>query len=94
MAFHPHKRRRQGSQLHTLVIRRLREKFPDAIHHTLGIDSGALTANEASYLSGFRTADALRNRAAKAAEEIDLRLRAKGFQLQAQPAPLNQEGDT
>ena len=77
-----------------LVIRRLRERFPDAIHHTFGIDPGALSANEASYLSGFRTADELRNRAAKGAEEIDLRLRAKGFQLQAQPAPLNQEGDT
>jgi hypothetical protein len=76
-----------------LVIRRLRERFPDAIHHTFGIDPGALTANEAQYLSGFRTADELRNRAAKAAEEIDLRLRAKGFQLEAQPAPLSQEGD-
>lgn len=74
-----------------LVIRRLRERFPDAIHHTFGIDPGALTANEASYLSGFRTADELRNRAAKAAEENDLRLRAKGFQLEAQPAPLSQE---
>jgi hypothetical protein len=31
------------------------------------IDPGALTANEASYLSGFRTADELRNRAAKTA---------------------------
>ena len=94
MAVHPHKKRRQSSQLHSLMIRRVREKLPDAIHHTFGIDPGALTANEASYLSGFRTADELRNRAAKAAEEIDLRLRAKGFQLEAQPAPLSQEGDT
>jgi hypothetical protein len=94
MAFHPHKTRRQSSQLHTLMIRRLRERFPDAIHHTFGIDPDALSANEASYLSGFRTADELRNRAAKAAEEINLRLRAKGFQLQAQPTPLNQEGET
>ena len=92
MAFHPHNKRRQDSRLITLVIRRLRERFPNAIHHTFGIDPGALSANEASYLSGFRTADALRDRAAKAAEENDLRLRAKGFQLQAQPAPLNQEG--
>lgn len=76
----------------TLVIRLLREKSPDAIQHTFGIDPGALTANEASYLSGFRTADELRNRATKAAEEINLRLRAKGFQLEAQPAPLSQEG--
>ena len=67
---------------------------PHGQRPTFRIAPGALTANEASYLSGFRTADALRNRAAKAAEEIDLRLRAKGFQLQAQPAPLNQEGWT
>ena len=67
---------------------------PPGHHHTFGIDPGALTANEASNLSGFRTADELRNRAAKAAEEIDLRLRTKGFQLEAQPAPLSQEGDT
>ena len=71
-----------------LLTRRLREKFPDAIQHTFGIDPGALTANEASYLSGFRTADELRNRAAKAAEDNDRRLRAKGFQLEARPAPL------
>ena len=76
----------------TLALRHSRERFPDAIQHTFGIDPGALTANEASYLSGFRTADELRNRAAKAAEENDLRLRAKGFQLEARPAPLNREG--
>jgi hypothetical protein len=68
----------------------LRERFSDAIHHTFGIDPGALTANEANYLSGFRTADELRNRPAKAAEEIDRRLRAKGFQLETRPAALIQ----
>lgn len=52
-------------------------------HHTFGIDLGALTANEARDLSGFLTADELRSRAAKAAEEINLRLRAKGFQRKA-----------
>jgi hypothetical protein len=77
-----------------LVIRHLRERFPDAIHHTFGIDPGALTANEARYISGFRTSDDLRNRAAKAAKENDLRLRAKGFQLENPPAPLNKEGET
>lgn len=66
---------------------------PPGRHHTINIDPGALTAKEGSTLSGFRTADEPRNRAAKAAEEIDLRLRAKGFQLEAQPAPLNQEGE-
>jgi len=45
---------------------------PPGQHHTLGIDPGALSANEAS----------------------TRRLRAIGFQLGAQPAPLNQEGDT
>ena len=79
--------------VHTLDIGCSHERFPDAIHHAFGIDPGALTANEAVYLSGFRTADELRNRAAKAAEEIDLRLRAKGLQLEAPPAPLNQEGE-
>lgn len=79
--------------VHTLETRRSTERFPDAIQHTFGIDPGALTAYEARYLSGFRTADELRNRAAKAAEEIDLRLRAKGFQLEAQPAPLSQEDE-
>ena len=76
----------------TLKLPHSHERYLDAIQHTFGIHPGALTANEASYLSGFRTADELRNRAAKAAEEIDLRLRAKGFQLEARPAPLNQEG--
>jgi hypothetical protein len=66
---------------------------PPGQQHTLNIDPGALAASEATTLSGFRTADELRNRAAQAAEEITLRLRAKGFQLEAQPAPLNQEGD-
>lgn len=45
---------------------------PNAIHHTFGIDSGALSVNEAT---------------AMAAEEIDLRPRAKGFQLQVHRLP-------
>ncbi len=78
----------------TVTSHHSREKFPDAIQLTFGIAPGALTANEACYLSGFRTVDELRNRAVKAAEENDLRLRAKGFQHEARPAPLNQEGET
>lgn len=77
--------------VHNPNIRRLRERFPDAIQHIFGIEPGVLTANEASYLSGFRTAHELRNRAIEAAKEIDLRLRAKGFQLETQAAPLSQE---
>ncbi len=67
---------------------------PHGQRPTFRIAPSTLAANEASYLSGFRTAVELRNRAAKAAEEIDHRLRAKGLQLEAQPAPLNQEGET
>jgi hypothetical protein len=64
-----------------------------AQHPTFGIDPGAPTANEASTLSGFRTADGIRNRAAQAAEASDRRLRPKGFQLEARPAPLNREDE-
>jgi hypothetical protein len=73
----------------TLVISRLRERFPDAIQQTFGRVRGALTATESTHLHGFRKPDEFRNRAAKAAKESDLRLRAKGFQLEAQPAPLS-----
>ena len=67
---------------------------PHGQRPTFRIAPSTLTANEASYLSGFRTADELRDRAAKAAKENDLRLRAKGFQLEDPSAPLNQEGET
>lgn len=79
--------------VHTLETRRSTERFPDAIQCTFDITPGAPTADEASTLRGFPAPDELRNRAAQAAEESDLRLRAKGFQLEAQPAPLNQEGE-
>jgi hypothetical protein len=59
-------------------------KIPEARYgHELieifGIAVNALIANEARYLVGFRTADAIRNRLAKAKQEIDLRLRSKGI---------------
>ncbi len=59
-------------------IRILRTRFGDAIRDILGIETEALTADEARYLVGFRDADELRNRAAKAKEERDRRLRARG----------------
>jgi hypothetical protein len=40
-------------ELKIIPKRRLRERFPEAIHHTFGIDPGALTANEARSFSGF-----------------------------------------
>ncbi|MDZ7783214.1 MAG: hypothetical protein U5K56_09930 [Halioglobus sp.] len=45
-----------------------------------GVEPAALTAAEAEYLIGFRDADELRNRAAKARQENRRRLRAKGVQ--------------
>jgi hypothetical protein len=36
--------------------------FPLGQYRTFGIDPGALTANDANYLSGFQTANELRNR--------------------------------
>lgn len=49
------------------------------IEKILHISPEALTANEANYVIGFRTADEIRNRLAKARKETDLRLRSKGI---------------
>ena len=60
-------------------IRLLRERFGDEVRHIFGIHTSALTANEAGYLVGFRTADEIRNRCAKAEKETRLRLLSKGY---------------
>ena len=60
-------------------IRLLKERFNDEIRHIFGIHTTALTANEAGYLVGFRTADEIRNRLAKAEKETHLRLLSKGY---------------
>lgn len=60
-------------------IRLLEERFNEEIKEIFGIHVSALTANEASYLVGFRTADEIRNRRAKAEKETNLRLLSKGF---------------
>lgn len=60
-------------------LKLLKERFPHDIEDIFGIEVDALTANEAGYLVGFRTADAIRNRLVKAEEEITLRLRSKGI---------------
>ena len=49
------------------------------ITEIFGISAHALTANEARYLVGFKSADALRDSLAKARKEIHLRLRSKGI---------------
>ena len=60
-------------------IRLIKERFHDELIDIFGIEPDALTANEAKYLADFGSADRLRDRLAKAREEIDRRLRAKGI---------------
>ena len=63
----------------TKTIRLLEKRFSHEIAEIFGITPTALTANEASYLVGFRTVDEIRNRLAKARQETHLRLRSKGI---------------
>lgn len=60
-------------------IKLLEERFDEQIEQQFGIKISALTANEASYLIGFRTFDEIRNRCLKAEKEIHLRLLSKGI---------------
>jgi hypothetical protein len=55
----------------------LERRHGDAIRETFQIDPAALTAEEAQYLIGFRTADEIRNPSLTARQETDRRLRAK-----------------
>ncbi|NGM24037.1 phosphoribosyltransferase [Roseomonas stagni] len=59
-------------------VRQLEGRYGDEIRSVCKAAPASLTGDEAQYLIGFRTADELRNRAAKAAEERDRRLRARG----------------
>lgn len=61
------------------VIEKLQARYENEILNIFDIQPLALTANEAQYLVGFRTADEIRNRLAKARKEIHLRLRSKGI---------------
>ena len=61
------------------LLRTLHRRYEHEIRSIFGIHTAALTANEAGYLIGFRHADEIRNRCAKAKEETNLRLRAKGI---------------
>ena len=60
-------------------VRLIKERFDDEFIDVYGIAPYALTANEAQYLVGFKSVDALRNRLAAAEQEIDRRLRSKGI---------------
>ncbi len=57
----------------------LHERYGHEFEKIFGICVDALTANEASYLVGFRSVDEIRNRLAKAKQEINLCLRSKGI---------------
>ncbi|RQR47934.1 conjugal transfer protein TraN [Burkholderia sp. Bp9126] len=61
------------------TVRRLEEQFGHVIRETFRIEPTALTADEAQYLVGFRTAEEIRGRSAKAKQTTDLRLRTKGI---------------
>jgi len=69
-------------------VQLIKERFDDEFTEVFGIEPGALTANEAQYLAGFRSIDALRNRLAAAEQEIDRRLRSKGIARASQAASL------
>jgi hypoxanthine phosphoribosyltransferase len=63
----------------TATIKQLEERYHHEIRKIFGIETRSLTANEASYLIGFRSVDEIRNRLAKARKETGLRLRSKGI---------------
>lgn len=62
------------------IIQQIESRHGLEIENILHITPSALTANEASYLIGFRTADEIRNRLAKAKQETDRRLRSKSIE--------------
>lgn len=70
------------------LIRQLEKRFPDEIRQIFGIELAALTAEEARYLIGFRTADELRGRALAAAQARIERLRAKGVHVEREMTGL------
>jgi len=74
-------------------VQLIKERFDDEFTEIFGVEPGALTANEAQYLAGFRSVDALRNRLATAEQEIDCRLRSKGIARASQAASLGAHVD-
>ena len=60
------------------TVSRLEKEYGNDIREIFGIEPSALTADEAQYLIGFKTADEIRGRCAKARETTDQRLRSRG----------------
>ena len=71
--------RQKSLNPHRKTLKILKERFANEIIEIFGIHVEALTANEAQYLVGFRSADEIRNRLLKAKQEVDIRLRSKGI---------------
>ena len=61
------------------AVSELERRHENGIKEIFGIEPKALTADEATYLLGFRTTDAIRNRVASAREATNLRLHSKGI---------------
>jgi hypothetical protein len=61
------------------AVTELEKRHGNGIEEIFGIQPKALTADEATYLLGFRTTDAIRNRVAAAREATNLRLHSKGI---------------
>ena len=62
------------------VLCELEKRYTNEIEEIFGIVPSTLTANEANYLIGFKSADEIRNRLVKARKETNLRLRSKGIE--------------
>ena len=60
-------------------VRLIQERFQHEFVPIFNIEASALTSNEAGYLVDFKSVDAIRDRLAKAEQEIDRRLRSKGI---------------
>ena len=61
------------------TVTELERRHHNGIEEIFGIRPSALTADEASYLVGFRTTDDIRNRVAAARQKTNLRLHSKGI---------------
>ena len=72
-------RRKKSLHPDKMTLRKLETRYANELIEIFGIAVSALTANEAQYLVGFRSVDEIRNRVAKARQEIHLRLRSKGI---------------
>ncbi|SHK88871.1 phosphoribosyltransferase [Paraburkholderia terricola] len=60
------------------TVASLEARYGNEIREIFNIVPRALTADEAQYLIGFRTAEEIRGRSAQAKQKTDLRLRSKG----------------